>query len=843
MPVFRFSSPSGQTYRVTGPEGSTPEQAWDILKDHVASGIDTSKSVPEVRQQIDGLEEPFRERALKRWADDYVAKERQAGGVEGAVNALSNTVRTPTRGVFVGPFLDELNAATSAAQYYLTGGAIGAPYDESLAYQRAHDRAIDEAYPVLSTAAKVAGGLVGGLAPLKAGSTALQQGAGLLAGGPIGAFSPSLSVGGTARNFAAGAGYAGTAIFGNAEGREGQDVFEAGQERLQEAAQGAPIGGVFGAFAPVAISGIGTGVQKAGEVLSPQLARLSATVKPALQRAGVVATEQPPRSMGAAAAPRPVAPTPAEAAADQVIANHLMRAGVTTTDLRQRLAQAGDNATMGENSRAQQMLAPVDLDESLQRLAAAAGRQHTAAANPGKEFLQARQTGLTPPGSAAPDLAARTGLPTRAELGAPVTGKQAAATLGSRFGTRPDEAVPMGQAERVLDALKRALRIVDSKLHGHGKTGYQTGKQLLAQAMAEAKESYDAVRKAAEGVDIAPAIQPILDDVMAQIASGETGRTTATLLRKLVREFTDETGKARTSWTAFQEAKEAIDALIQVALQSGNRNVARVLRGQGDDQIGPLRRLIDAVDGITVNDLGKKYAAAREQFAGNAAMRDALELGAKSLKDDSEVVADMFAELATEGERKLARLGFYTAAQNMIRRKERTADITRIFNNPRVQEILRVIIPRSKDDGAEFANRPERFGGLLGAERSMIATRDIMRGGSPTARNLADDEAYEGISQISSTVEEFARSPGFMAMGMRYAEMLLDRLTGMRPDTAEAIARRLFTADPAARQQLLLALEERMGPSRSAQFARLMVEYRRSLTAGPTMATGATPQE
>jgi len=48
---------------------------------------------------------------------------------------------------------------------------------------------------------------------------------------------------------------------------------------------------------------------------------------------------------------------------------------------------------------------------------------------------------------------------------------------------------------------------------------------------------------------------------------------------------------------------------------------------------------------------------------------------------------------------------------------------------------------------------------------------------------------------------------------------------------------------PAANAQFIFALEERMGPSRSAQFARLMVEYRRSLTAGPTMATGATPQE
>jgi len=471
------------------------------------------------------------------------------------------------------------------------------------------------------------------------------------------------------------------------------------------------------------------------------------------------------------------------------------------------------------------------LDEVLQRLVASAGRQHPQVANIGKEFIQARQTGLTPPGSAAPDLAARTGLPTRAELGAPVTGKQAAATLGSRFGTRPDEVVPMGQGERALDGLKRALRIKDAGHHGHASTGYRTRKEAIKRAEEEGNAYYNAARDAGDGVDITEYISSALAGIRAELSNPKNGTTTKKLLRKLIKEFEDVS-----TINAFDESKRAVDAIIGTAMRAGDRNVARVLEPR-------LDALINAVDNIPVNNIGVLYKEARNNFSSNHKMIDAYDLGLKALRDDSEVVADMFAELATEGERKLARLGFYTAAQDMIRRKERTADITRIFNNPRVQEILRVVIPRSKDDGAEFANRPERFGGLLGAERSMIATRDIMRGGSPTARNLADDEAYEGISQISSTIEEFARSPGFMAMGMRYAEMLLERLVGMRPDTAEVIARRLFTVDPAANAQFIFALEERMGPSRSAQFARLMVEYRRSLTAGPTMATGATPQE
>jgi hypothetical protein len=37
MPDFEFTSPEGQRFTVTGPAGSTTEQAWSVLQQHLGS--------------------------------------------------------------------------------------------------------------------------------------------------------------------------------------------------------------------------------------------------------------------------------------------------------------------------------------------------------------------------------------------------------------------------------------------------------------------------------------------------------------------------------------------------------------------------------------------------------------------------------------------------------------------------------------------------------------------------------------------------------------------------------------------------------------------------------------
>lgn len=195
-------------------------------------GVDFDQPVDAVRKGLGSVAPDKRERALQLWADHYVSKERASGG---AGMAADNTVRTLARGTFAGPFLDEITAATSGALHSVTGGSAGAPYDETLAYQRARDKAVDTDYPVASIAGRVAGGLAGGVGAIRSGGGAVAT----AVGGPIGMAAPSATVAGRlGQGVATGTGYGAVAGFGDAEGGAG--------ERLEGAARGAATGAVLG---------------------------------------------------------------------------------------------------------------------------------------------------------------------------------------------------------------------------------------------------------------------------------------------------------------------------------------------------------------------------------------------------------------------------------------------------------------------------------------------------------------------------------------------------------------------------------------------------------------------
>lgn len=195
-------------------------------------GVDFDQPVEKVRKDLSAVPEADRDRALNLWADHFVSKERGAGG---AGMAADNTVRTLARGTFVGPFLDEITAATSGATYAVTGGAAGAPYDETLAYQRARDRAVDKDYPVASFAGRLAGGLAGGVGAIRAGGGAVAT----AVGGPLGVMAPAATVAGRiGQGAATGAAYGAVGGAGDAEGGAGQ--------RLEGALRGAAVGTVLG---------------------------------------------------------------------------------------------------------------------------------------------------------------------------------------------------------------------------------------------------------------------------------------------------------------------------------------------------------------------------------------------------------------------------------------------------------------------------------------------------------------------------------------------------------------------------------------------------------------------
>lgn len=764
---------------VEGPDGQVFEFPDDtpkeVMRDTLARRYMTfDRPESEIRADIGRMQGKQRELALRDWADSVVKKERANGGVG---QSIDSTVRTLARGSFAGPWLDEANALLASGAHTVTGGRVGAPYDEAVAYQRAQDRAVDQESPYLSAAGQLAGGLAGGGAALKAGSGAANAMARVAAGGPLAAWRPAQTITGrTAQGAVTGALYGVNAGAGTAD-----------NDRIDGAVTGGIAGTIIGSAAPHVIRGIGSGVAMASDAMSPQLARAKANLDKFGERFLI-------RASGGGGAPSASSPG-ADAAAEQIIANQAARANLTPQMLRQRFVDADEAARFGGSSSTQNVLAPVDIDPSMQRLAGAVARQQPEADSIGRAFQFARQTGQ-PSGLPLP---ATAGIPTRAAMARP----------------RPDD-VPTGQFERVSDGLKRALQIKDAAAHGHGVSAYQTDNMITNQARTGAKKLYGDAYKAADGIDIKPYIEPVIAKWTAEAA--DQPEAVARAIKQMLRQFNTQNGTVD-SLRRFQKSKEFADGLIEkwfTGAEGRNKYVGGLL-----SEI--QRDMLAAVDNIPV--AGTLYKGARDTFSNQMTMRDALKLGRDVFRENSEVVVDQYRQLATEGERKLFRLGLYDSFVQQMGRRGRTSDITKTFESPRIQEILQEVIPRSKAAGAEFADRPERFGSFLSNERRMIGTRDQTLGNSKTAERLGDDRTLNGMQSMIEEARRAATNPSASGIVIRAIEAAASKMFGFRADTAAAIARKLYAASPAERDNFLRAIETRMGAGRAAQFARIMAEH------------------
>lgn len=237
---------------------------------------------------------------------------------------------------------------------------------------------------------------------------------------------------------------------------------------------------------------------------------------------------------------------------------------------------------------------------------------------------------------------------------------------------------------------------------------------------------------------------------------------------------------------------------------------------------------------------GPSYKAAREAFADEMTLRDALKTGRDVFRDNSEVVVDQYRNLATEGERRMFRIGLLDSYAQQMSRKSRAADVTQLFASPRVQEILSEIIPRSASPGGKFADRPERFGQFLANEKRMIETRNQTMGNSKTAERLADDEALDNMQGMVHAAQQSLQNPSASGLLMKGLDLILQKTFGFRADTAAAVAQKLYTANPREQALLWAALERRLGPNRSEHLGRLMREYHNAVQQSAASATGAS---
>lgn len=609
-----------------------------------------------------------------------------------------------------------------------------------------------------------------------------------------------------------------------------------GQQAAREANFGPGYEIAAGAVAPVApIAGM-AGAERAVRAVSssgrmpfsPTLARWKANSDGILRRMGIEASADGgmPDNLGA------------RAAADQTLVNQLRRAGKSVDDLEEVLNNAADARRFHSSGEAPNALATVDLDQSLQKTAGSLVRSSPEAHNTGSDFMYARQTGLVP---ARGDVPRSAGLPTREMFSEPLTGAQAKDKLGSSFGTPDDKIVPMGAYERVRDALKRALRISDSDYHGHAANANRTDKQLIDAAEEAAKVNYGELHAAGVGVDVRPAVEPVLQRWESALKE-EVGPISARLQKYIadMRRMLNLNNASKTSIERFDKQKQFIDGELQQLYNSPDQRnpyTARVIRQFKNE-------LIDAVDGIQEKNVGPLYKKARNVFSSHAESREAIQAGRDSAKAEPDVGSDLFRNYAgNESNEKFFRLGIVGAYEKQHGGKSRGTDATKFFDNPNIEALLTEVIPRSKNGTAEFADRPQRLGRYIGNENMMTQSNRRVFGGSQTQANAVDDEAHDVLSAVAEKV----KNPSVLKYTMQATSWALNKAFGYRADTAAELAKSLFTADERTQRQLLFRLRERMGEDRLTYFTRLMQAQAReygalgAATAVPPTVTHGTP--
>lgn len=456
-------------------------------------------------------------------------------------------------------------------------------------------------------------------------------------------------------------------------------------------------------------------------------------------------------------------------AAEQILARQIGREGSSPAQKRLDLQRGqAEAARFDSNSYATLPETIADTSDAMRRLTGSIYRQGGEAGNYVRDVLTRRQRGPENP-----------------------------------FAPRDPNAPPEGQMARVMDATERALLIRSAN------TAHRTERQIMAEQAREGRRLYEQARETQEPFDI----QGVLDALALQ-AQQYPGPFRARLLRALGL-FRDDSPQrmAVNTIERFDAAKKALDDMIETAQRQGQGNMVRELTGFKNALLERVH-LPDANGNPTINTA---YWQARQAWGTAAENREAIELGRQALREGSEVSVEQYRDL-TRGQQQLFRIGFLESLRNALGTKRPGSDVTQLFQQQRVRDLMNEIIPRSKGKTDVFANRPERFGDLMNREQRMVQTANEVLGNSKTAQRQVDDMAFAGDA-LASMWNRFRGSPSLFNMGIEAIGVGIQKVFGYRQDVALAMARRLLETDPTVRNQILRRLARRGGPDRFARFA------------------------
>lgn len=201
-------------------------------------------------------------------------------------------------------------------------------------------------------------------------------------------------------------------------------------------------------------------------------------------------------------------------------------------------------------------------------------------------------------------------------------------------------------------------------------------------------------------------------------------------LREAERQIGNEAGIKGGNVQRLDLAKRVLDDNIGEAQRKGRGNEARMLMQIKTDLLGEMDRQVP------------QYAAARQAFAGEAAVRDAGSLGSDLFSSGvSHDEARRAVSQMTDSENQAFRRG---ALRSLVEKLEQTPESRNAAGKLTESIAMRDKLKLLFKDPAEF----ERFIQTTGDEAQMTYTKNKVLGGSPTARIMEETKALGTAGEV-----------------------------------------------------------------------------------------------
>lgn len=484
----------------------------------------------------------------------------------------------------------------------------------------------------------------------------------------------------------------------------------------------------------------------------------------------------------AARTPKWLSGKEADVIANDVLATRIQRSGSSADAIEADLAAGQRSARLDSNSRATLPETLADTSDNMQRLTGAVYRTGGEASEIVKPRLEARQRGPENP-----------------------------------YAPRTDD-LPQGQLERIVDDFDRALNVKSSK------GARATATELEAAQKAKADELYTRARENSEPFNLEPALT-----AWSSVSQQYQGPFRDKLV-SAINLFADPMGKF-TRWNVdniqrFDNAKKILDDMIEASKGEFGKatNLTREL----------TRFKNDLLERVHEGGKNKLYRQARDEFGTAVENKEAITLGQKALRGDSEISVETFRAMSP-AQQKLFRIGLRDAVRLALSTRKPGDNSTLLLQQRRVRDLLNEVIPTPRGKAAEFADRPERFGDLMRREERMAQTRNMVLGNSATAMRHQDDA--ELAADTLARVITGGRT--LLNVGLEFVGNSLQKVFGYRRDVAAELARKLLDQDPATRAHTLQAIRE---ASDTAAFSAFAQQLRQSRGALPLLPASAGDQ-